>query len=806
MKSQARVVIIGGGALGVGLAYHLAKEGWSDVVLVEKGELTSGSTWHAAGLIPHFIGSLSMAKIHYYGADLYKRLEEETGQATGWHGCGSLRLALNQDEVDWFHAVQGVLRQVGAECHLVGPEEIRKLHPLLDTEGVLLGCYTPGDGHTDPNGSTHAMAIGARRGGVEISLRNRVLDIERRPSGEWAVVTEQGTIVAEHVVNAAGSFAAQVGEMVGLKVPIVNIVHQFLVTENMAEVDALETEPPVTRDPRASCYYRQEQRGLIIGPYETEGAQPWGLDGIDWGFDMELLPPEVDRLMPWLELAIKRIPALGTVGIKQVVSGPITHTPDDNFLLGPAAGLPNFWMCCGASIGITQGPGCGKYLAQWMVHGQTEINVREMDPRRFGDWAAGAYNLDKSIDAYHQMYQIHLPGEFREAGRPVKTTPVYDRLKDQGAVYAEAFGWERPKWFAPAGVEEGYSFRRSNAFEHVAAECKAVRERVGLLDLSSFAKLVVVGRDAEFFLNRISANRMPRRDGGIVLAHMLTDLGGIEGEATVTRVADGRFYLLSSIVAQLHDRDWLVQHIGTGEDVTVHDVTDETGVLVLAGPRSRDLLAGLTAQDLGNEAFPWLSAREIEVAGVPTLALRVSYVGELGWELHVPIDRMAELYDALMAAGEAHGIANFGVYALNSLRMEKGYKAWGAELTTEITPVEADIMRFVKLDKDFIGRDAVLARQAQGTRTRLVLLTVDAGDADVLGNEPVYDGERLMGVTTGGAYGHAVGQSLAFAYVEPARAAPGSEVGIDILGERRKATVLAEPPYDPQNKRLRDTG
>jgi dimethylglycine dehydrogenase len=594
--------------------------------------------------------------------------------------------------------------------------------------------------------------------------------------------------------------------MVGLEVPIVNIVHQFLVTENMPEIEALETEPPVTRDPRSSCYLRQEQRGMIIGPYETEGAEPWGLEGIDWGFDMELLPPDVDRLMPWLELAIKRIPALGTVGIKQVVSGPITHTPDDNFLLGPAPGLPNFWMCCGASIGITQGPGCGKYLAQWMVHGQTEINVREMDPRRYGGWAAGKYNLDKSIDAYHQMYQVHLPGEFRDAGRPVKATPIYQRLKDQGAVYAEAFGWERPKWFAPEGVEEGYSFRRSNAFEHVAAECRAVRERAGLLDLTSFAKLVVVGRDAEAFLDRVSANRMPRREGGIVLAHMLTDLGGIEGEATVTRVGEGRFYLLSSIVAQLHDHDWLVQHIAKGEDVAVHDVTDETGVLVLSGPRSRDALAGLTGQDLGNEAFPWLTAREIEVAGVSVLALRVSYAGELGWELHVPIGRMAEVYDVLMAAGEGHGIANFGVYALNSLRMEKGYKAWGSELTTEITPVEADIMRFVKLDKDFIGRDAVLARQTQGIQTQLVLLAVDADDADALGNEPVFDGERLIGVTTGGAYGHAVGQSLAFAYVEPASAAPGSEVGIDILGQRRGATVLAEPPYDPRNKRLRDVG
>jgi dimethylglycine dehydrogenase len=462
MKTQARVVIVGGGVMGVGLLYHLVKEGWSDVVLVEKGELTSGSTWHAAGLIPHFIGSLNMAKVHHYGTELYQRLEAETGQATGWHGCGAIRLATNQDEVDWFHQVQGVLRLAGAECHLIGANEIRNLHPLLDTEGVLMGAYTPGDGHTDPASATNAMAAGARQGGAEIYRHNRVLDITRRPGGDWEVVTEKGSIVAEHVVNAAGSFANQVSAMVGLESPIVNMVHQFLVTEDIPEVVALEREPPVVRDPRASCYYRQEGKGLVIGPYERAEARAWGLEGIDWGFDMELLPPELDRLEPWLELATRRIPVLETAGIKRVVSGPITHTPDGGFLLGPAAGLANFWMCAAASIGITQGPGAGKYLAQWMVHGQTEINVREMDPRRFGDWANGDYALDKSIDEYQEMYQVRRPGEYREAGRPVTTTPIHEKLAARGAHFAEVYGWERPKWFARAGEDEAYSFRRTN--------------------------------------------------------------------------------------------------------------------------------------------------------------------------------------------------------------------------------------------------------------------------------------------------------------------------------------------------------
>ena len=496
MKTHARVVVIGGGVMGVGLLYHLTKEGWSDVVLVEKGELTSGSTWHAAGLIPHFIGSLNMAKVHLYGSQLYQRLEAETGQATGWHGCGAIRLATNPDEVDWFHYVQGVLRCVGAECHLIGPAEIAELHPLLDLEGVLLGAYTPGDGHTDPASSTNAMAAGARAGGAEIYRRNRVMDIAQRRGGAWEVITEHGSIVAEHVVNAGGGFAPRIGAMVGLKVPIVNVVHQYLVTDSMAAVAALEREPPVVRDPRASCYYRQEQQGLIVGPYETEDAQTWALDGIDWSFDTELLPPDIDRLTPWLELAAKRIPAFANAGIKRVISGPITHVPDGGFLIGPAAGLRNFWMCCGAGIGITQGPGAGKYLAQWMVHGQTEINVREMEARRFGDWAVGAYGESKALDEYHRMYQVHFPGEFREAGRPVKTTPIYAKLAARGAVFAEAFGLERPKWFAAAGEVERYGFGRTNVFAPVAEECRAVRERVGVLDLSGFAKFDVTGRGA----------------------------------------------------------------------------------------------------------------------------------------------------------------------------------------------------------------------------------------------------------------------------------------------------------------------
>ena len=727
----------------------------------------------------------------------------KTGQATGWHGCGAIRLATNQNEADWFHYVQGVLRCAGAECHLIGPAEIADLHPLLDTEGVVLGAYTPGDGHTDPAGSTMAMAAGARAGGAEIYLRNRVVDIARRPDESWDVVTEQGTIVAEHVVNAAGGFSPQVGAMIGLKVPIVNIVHQYLVTENLGAVAALEWEPPVVRDPHSSCYYRQEQQGLIIGPYETDGAQAWALEGIDWSFDTELLPPDIDRLVPWLELAAKRMPEFENAGIKRVVSGPITHTPDGGFLIGPAPGLRNFWMCCGAGIGITQGPGAGKYLAQWMVHGQTEINVREMETRRFGKWSTGKYSLSKAVDEYHQMYQVHYPGEFREPGRPVRTTPIYDKLAARGAVFAETFGWERAKWFSAGGTRERYSFRRTNWFEPVAEECKAVRERVGVLDLSSFSKFDVTGPDAAAFLDRIVANRVPRRDGRVALAHALTELGGIESEFTVTRFDESRFYLLSAAVAQIHDRDWLVQHKHEAEDVAITDVTDDYGVLLVTGPLSRELLSKLTDAELDNEVFPWLFAREIEVAQIPTRALRVSYVGELGWELHHPMAQMEALYDAIMAVGDEYGIANFGLYAVNSLRMEKAYKAWGLELTTELTPVEGELDRFVDMDGPFIGKDAVAKRARDNISTRLVYLSVDAVDADAHGNEPVYANGRVVGLTTSGAYGYAMEQSIAFAFVDPDQAEPGTELEVAILGRRCRAWVLNEPLYDPRNQRLR---
>ncbi|WP_420622771.1 FAD-dependent oxidoreductase [Candidatus Poriferisodalis sp.] len=831
MPEQARCVIVGGGAMGAGLLYALAHEGWTDTILVEKGELTSGSTWHAAGLIPNFIGDLNMAKVHQEAISLYPRIEAETGLSAGWHGCGAIRLARTADEADWHHYVHAMLTQIGVESYLIGPSEIAELHPLLtDLDDVQLGFHTPHDGWTDPSSCTNAMAKGARDLGCRIMRHTLVTGMTQRPDGTWDVAVVRGgadparrrngangeddreIIHCEHVVNAAGHYAPQLGAIIGLDVPIVSVIHQYLVTESVPEVAALSYELPVVRDPRASCYYRQEIDGLLIGPYEMSGARAYGVDGIDWDLHFHLPGQDLDVLEECLDFAQQRIGALASAGIKQVVSGPITHTPDSGYLMGPAPGVRNYWHCNGASIGITQGPGAGKYLAQWMVHGQTEINVRSMDPRRFGDHTGpkSLFALEKAIDEYHEMYQVRLPGEQRAAGRPVKSTPLWERFDALGAQWQEIYGWERPQYFSPDGSPEAHSFRRSNAHDVVGAEVRGVRERVGVADLSAFAKFEVTGSDAAALLDRLSANRLPGRDGGIRLTHMLTTLGGIECEMTIARLAPDQFWLASAVMGESHDFDWLRDHIAASEQVSVRDATDDTAILGVTGPRARDVLAPLTDADLANDAFSWLTAQQITVAGVPVIALRVSYVGELGWELHCPMGDLGRLYDAVADAGSPHGLVHFGSYAMNVMRIEKAYKAWGSELTTEITPVEARLGRFVDYSRPFIGRDATMARRESEERGEplsmvLVYCEVDATDNEVRGNEPAFapGSDEPMGIGTSGAWGHTVSRSLAFVYVDPCFEAPGSTFELDLLGERRTATVLAEAAYDPRNTALR---
>ncbi len=800
MKSHARVVVIGGGVMGVGLLYHLALEGWSDIALIEKGELTSGSTWHAAGQCPHFNGSLNMTKVHVYGTQLYPQLEKLTGQAVSWHGCGGLRLATTDEEVNWLKYVYGISKLAGYEGEIIGPTEIKQYHPYLETFGIKAAFRTVTDGHVAPADITNAMAAGARKLGAEIYRRNRVMDVKLLPNGEWRVFTEQGTIDCEHVVNAAGSYCDVVGSWTGHNVPIANMLHQYIITEPLQELIDLKQELPVVRDPYSHAYLREETNGVLVGPYETATAHTcWDGQPPRWDYESELEVNELDRIMPWLEKATERLPLFGKAGIKSVISGAITHTPDGVYLSGPAHGPKNYWMHCGASIGICQGGGAGKYLAQWMVHGQTEINMREFDPRRFGKWATKDYTSEVSVADYHHMYYCYKPAEQHEVGRGLRKSSLYDRLAKHGAQFAQIFGWERARYF---GVPESFSFRRNNVFETVKSEALAVRERVGLMDLSTFAKFEVKGPDAFAFLNRINANKMPAKNGGIVLSHLLNDNGFIESEMTITRLADDHFYVLSAAAAQEYDFDQLSWRLRAAEKVLISDVTDDYAVLVLAGPRARDVLAQCTSADLHH---PWLTAQTETVAGVANVRLlRVNYVGELGWEIHVPMHDAPKVFDALMAAGKAHGIALFGTYAMNSLRMEKAYRGWGSELTAEIDMFEASMGRFIRLDKeDFTGKAASSKLKQRGPRMQLVYMEVDNTDSDCMGNEPVYHSGRQVGLTTSGGFGHAVGKSLAFAYVDPSLTAVGTEFEIMIFTESRKAHIIAESAYDPQNTRLK---
>jgi dimethylglycine dehydrogenase len=804
MKSHARVVIVGGGVMGVGLLYHLALEGWTDIALIEKGELTSGSTWHAAGQCPHFNSSLNLTKVHVYGTRLYPKLEALTGHAVSWHGCGGLRLACIDEEVNWLKQVAGVAKLAGYEGHILGPEEIRKYHPLLDTKGVKAAFLTLDDGHVSPADITVAMAAGTRALGAEINRRTRATGIQLLPSGEWLVTTDQGEIRCEHVVNAAGSYADAVGAWTGHRVPIANLLHHYVITEPVPELVALKRELPVVRDPWSHCYLREETDGILVGPYETSGAHLcWDGGPPTWDFESELVPPELDRLAPFLEKAAERFPLFAEVGLKSVISGAITHTPDGTYLSGPAPGSRNYWMHCGASIGICQGGGAGKYLAQWMVHGQAEINMREFDPRRFGDWATTEYVNAVAIADYQHMYYCYKPAEQHEVGRGLRKSSLHAALKDQGAQFSQVFGWERARWYDRSGKGEIFSFKRSNWWEAVRQECLAVRERVGIMDLSTFAKFEISGPDAQRFLERICANKIPVRDGRIVLAHLLNEHGFIESEMTVTRLAPGRFYLLSAAAAQLYDMDQLRWRLAPGERVAIADVTDEYGVLVIAGPRARDVLARCTEADLANDAFPWRAAREIKVAGIPNVrALRINCVGELGWELHTPMAAMPKVFEALMTAGERRGVRLFGTYAMNSLRMEKAYRGWGAELTNEVTMIGADMERFVAFGKYFIGREATLRTKAEGPPLKLVYMAVESVDNDSYGNEPVYHGDRLVGVTTSGAYGHAVAQSLAFAYIDPILVEPSNHLDILMMERRRPARILREAAWDAENLRL----
>ncbi|GAB5471530.1 MAG: FAD-dependent oxidoreductase [Rhodospirillales bacterium] len=804
MAEEVQVAIVGGGILGVSLLYHLAKSGWQDIVLLEKNELTAGSTWHAAGLCTHFAHNPTVMEMRATSVRLYRDvLPEELGRSVGFHACGALRVTRSPERLDEFRHVRGIGRFMGYDLRLLSPVELAEVYPLCTLDGVLGALHEPDDGHVDPSQATQGMAEMARARGAVLH-RHRPVRTIRREAGAWRLETDQGDFLARHLVNAAGTWCREIGEMMGLDLPVVPMLHQYLVTDRVAALaerqQAGQPELPIIRDPEESWYLRQERDGFICGPYET-AAPAWSVDGVPPDFGMELLPPDLERVEAIVALAMARVPALAEAGIKTVVNGPITFTPDANPLIGPAFGLPNAWLLTGSSMGVMEGGGAGAFLAHWMREGAPPLDALAVDGRRFGPYADRAYRLDKAKECFGLQFGIHYPFEERPAGRPRRITPLLSRQAAAGAVFGSAYGWERPNWFArePGQEQASLTFRRPAWFDAVAGECRAVGEAVGLADLSAFAKFEVSGRGAAAFLEGLGCQGPPRRVGRLGLLHALTSAGGVASEFTVTRLADDRFYLTSAAAAERHDEDLLRGRSEPFPGVTVTNLTEETGILAVAGPKARALLAPLIDLSLSDADFPWLGARRGHIAGVPLLALRVSYVGELGWELHVPLTHLAAVYDVLTEAGGGQGLRPFGAYAMNALRLEKGYAAWGSDLTSERTPLEAGLAAYVRSQgRDFVGRDALLRRAEAGPGWRLVLLELPE-TADPFYLHPLYGGDALAGMVTSAAYGHRVGRSLALAYLRPD--ALGTHVEVEILGRRVAAEILPRPPYDPENDR-----
>lgn len=798
--SHARVVIVGGGIMGVGLAYHLAHEGWGpEVVLLEKAELTSGSTWHAAGQITHSTSSFSLGRCVDYNIGLYSgALEAETGQPVTWHGCGSFRLAYTEDEMDWLRHTLSVGRSLGFNIELVGPDRVAALHPFYNLDGVLGALHTPDDGHVDPTNVTMSMAAGARAKGARIIRRCRATNITQAPTGEWVVETEKGTITCEHVVNAGGTYARQMGEWSGLQLPMTSMTHHYFVTEDVPEFQDLDTELPVIRDDKkVSGYIRMEQKKGLIGIYEKANPNTVWEDHCPWEAENELFEADYDRVMPWLEESLNRMPIFADLGIARDVHGAISHPPDGNPLVGPAPGVQNYWCCCGTQIGIGWGPGLTRELARWMVHGAADISMREYDPRRFGSYATKEWQVIKAKEDYCLRHEIPFPHYNRLEGRPIKPSPLYETLKAKGAVYEEVYGFERPRWFATGGVpqEDHYSFRRTVEDDLVAAEVRAVREAAGIMDVTAFTKVEVKGPDAYGLLDRLTANRMPQKVGSIGLTHMLNRRGRIELETTIVRMAEDKFYLVCAAFFEQRLLDHLA-HQREDEDLTVTALSDSWSALSLNGPRSRDILGAVTDAPLNNASFRWLSAQRITVARHRIWAFRMSYAGELGWEFHMPNAAMLDVYTALWQAGQPHGLTDYGSFAMNVMRMEKGFKGAG-ELTNEVTLAEADVLRFARTDKEYLGKAKTLNTEMPWVCAYLEI--EPDGEIDGHGGEAVLQGGRVVGSCASVAYGHTVGKILAFAYIKPEAVQPGTALEVVIHGHPRPARVLADPAYDPQS-------
>jgi dimethylglycine dehydrogenase len=803
MQSQARVVVIGGGVVGASVLYHLTKFGWTDVMLVERSELTSGSTWHAAGGFHTLNADTNMAALQGYTIRLYKELEEISGQPCGLHHVGGLTLAESNERLDQLKAERAKHRYMGLETEIVGPEQIRELSPIVNTEGVLAALYDPLDGHLDPYGTTHAYAKAARQQGATIELHTMVERLERKPGGEWDVVTNKGTVTAEHVVNAAGLWAREVGRMAGLELPLHPMEHQYLVTDDIPEVIGHHTELPHVMDPQGESYLRQEGRGLVIGVYE-QNAKPWADHTTSWEFGHELLPNDLDRFEDSLEFAYGRYPVLAEAGIKQVINGPFTFSPDGNPLIGPMPGMPNYWCACAVMAGFSQAGGVGLSLAEWMIQGEPERDVFAMDVARFGDTCTEPYTRAKARENYQRRFTVSYPNEELPVGRPHHTTPAYGIWKARRAVFGQGYGMEHVNYFAPEGepLYETPTFRRSNAFDAIAAECRAVREAVGINEVHNFGKYAVTGPGAEAWLESVMANTMPR-EGRMKLSPMLAPSGRIVGDFTISRLGPEEFQLIASYNAQAYHMRWFRQHL-PDSGVNVRNISLERLGFQIAGPNARRLLERVADADVSKETFPFLSTRRMHVGNCPALVQRVTFTGDLGYEIFVPPHYQVPLFETLEAAGADLGLRPFGMRAMLSLRLEKSFGAWLREYKPEYTPGETGMDFFINWDKpDFIGREAALKERDNPPPRLLATMVVDADDADVQGDEPVFRGDDIVGFVTSGGYAHYVEKSVALGFIPRELRKEGEQFEIEILGDRRPAHVITRPLFDPEARRMR---
>jgi len=812
LPTTAKAVIIGGGIVGCSTAYHLGKLGWTDTVLLERKKLTSGTTFHAAGLVGQLRTSANITQLLGNSVELYKRLEEETGLGTGWKMNGGLRLACNEERWTEVKRQATTAHSFGLEMHLLTPKEAQDLWPLMQVDDVVGAAFLPTDGQANPSDITQALARGARMSGIKIFEDMPVLSIDVQDGRIRGVITAEGRIDCAIVICCAGQWTRDLAATVGVNVPLVSVEHQYMVTE---KIPGVTSNLPTLRDPDRLTYYKEEVGGLVMGGYESNPI-PWAIDGIPDGFHYTLLTSNFDHFEPIMELALGRVPALQTAGIKTLINGPESFTPDGNFILGEAPELKNFFVGAGFNaFGIASGGGAGQALAEWVVKGEAPYDLWPVDIRRFGrphfdtDWVR-----TRTLEAYGKHYTIAWPFEENKSGRPCRRSPLFDRLKAQGACFGEKLGWERPNWFADQAAgetpEDIYSYGRQNWFGAVGREHRAAREKVVIFDQTSFAKFTIKGPDAEAALNWICANDVSKAPGHLTYTQMLNDRGGIECDLTVARVAENEFYIVTGTGFATHDFNWIERNIPAGLNAQLVDVTSSNAVLALMGPHARDVLRAVTRHDVSNASFPFGHARHIGIAGCPVLALRVTYVGELGWELHLPVEYAVNVYEALMKAGEKYAITNAGYRAIESLRLEKGYRAWGTDIGPDHTPFEAGLGWAVKLSKgiDFKGREAMLEQKKNGVKKLLACFTLDGPETILLGRETIYrNGERVGWLSSGG-YGYTLNQSIGYGYVRckdgvDADYVMSGSYELEVATQRVAAMVHLAPLYDPKMERIK---